>query len=464
MKRQTKDSIVLGAALFAMFFGAGNLIFPPAIGLTSGNQWLFSLLGFFITGICLPVLGVLAVSKAGGTISELALKVGPKFAVVFGSIVVLAIGPLLAIPRTGATVYEIGVAPLGSVNPLLVSIIYFSVTLFFVIKPSGIIDKIGKILTPILLVVIGTIIVGGILHPVAQPVASKLENAFSYGFLQGYQTMDTLVAIVVGGIILSSLVEKGYTDSKRQFRMTTIAGLMSGTILLLIYGGLMYLGATISTSVTPEISRTALILKITQAALGPNSLLVISVAVSAACLTTSIGLTAIAGDFFEHVSGGKIPYKATVIFVCIFSTVMSVVGVDTIVEIAVPLLVFVYPIAMVLIVFNLLDRFLPYAAMHKGAVWGAGLVGAVDAFKALNLGFINTLLEPVYKIVEYLPLAKYGFAWLLPALTFSLAFGLLGEYIMPRLSHEKNVEYFRKSECENAEGINGNNYKKELEK
>ncbi|MBF4691563.1 branched-chain amino acid transport system II carrier protein [Fusibacter ferrireducens] len=431
MKRQTKDSIVLGAALFAMFFGAGNLIFPPAIGLTSGDKWLFSLLGFFITGICLPVLGVLAVSKAGGTISELASKVGPKFSLIFGSIVVLAIGPLLAIPRTGATVYEIGVAPLSSINPIWVSIIYFSVTLFFVIKPSGVIDKIGKILTPILLIVIGTIITAGSLHPIAPAVASKLKNAFSYGFLQGYQTMDTLVAIVVGGIILASLIEKGYTDSKIQFKMTTIAGVMSGAILLMIYGGLMFLGATMGTSVTPEISRTALILKITQAALGPNSLLVISVAVSAACLTTSIGLTAIAGDFFAHVSGGKIPYKATVIFVCLFSTVMSAIGVDKIVEIAVPLLVIVYPVAIVLIVFNLIDPLLPYKAMYKGAVLGAGSIGIIDAFKALNLDFINTVFEPVYKIVEYLPLSKYGFAWLLPALTLSLAFGLLGEYFAP---------------------------------
>ncbi|MBF4691561.1 branched-chain amino acid transport system II carrier protein [Fusibacter ferrireducens] len=424
MKREIKDSIVVGAALFAMFFGAGNLIFPPAIGLFSGDQWFFSLIGFFITGISLPVLGVLSVSLSGGTISDLASKVGPKFSLVFSTILILAIGPLLAIPRTGATVYEIGVAPLGTFNPLLVSIIYFSITLFFVIKPSGIIDKIGKILTPILLLVIGAIIGTGLLHPIGIPVTTKLNNAFSFGFLEGYQTMDALGSIVMGGIILVALIEKGYTDRKKQIKMTTIAGLMSGTLLTLIYGGLMYLGASIGSNVSPDISKTALILKITESVLGANGLLVISVAVSAACLTTSIGLTAIVGNFFEKISKGKIPYKATVVFVCAFSAVMSVVGVETIVEIAVPLLVFVYPIAMVLILFNLLDRYLPHDAAYKGAALGAGLIGAVDAVKALNFRALNAIFEPIYTLINYLPLANVGFAWLLPALTLSLVFGL----------------------------------------
>lgn len=426
MKREIKDSIVVGAALFAMFFGAGNLIFPPAIGLFSGDQWLLSLIGFFITGIGLPVLGVLSVSLSGGTISDLASKVGPKFSLIFSTILILAIGPLLAIPRTGATVYEIGVAPLGTFNPLLVSIIYFSITLFFVIKPSGIIDKIGKILTPILLLVIGSIIGTGFFHPIGLPVATKLNNAFSFGFLQGYQTMDALGSIVMGGIILAALIEKGYTDRKKQIKMTTIAGLMSGTLLTLIYGGLMFLGASISPNVAPDISKTALILEITKSVLGPNGLLVISIAVSAACLTTSIGLTAIVGNFFEKISNGKIPYKVTVIFVCAFSAIMSVVGVETIVEIAVPLLVFVYPIAMVLILFNLFDHYLPHVAAYKGAVLGAGLVGAVDAVKALSMDALNVIFEPVYTLVNYLPLANVGFAWLLPALMLSLIFGFLG--------------------------------------
>lgn len=428
MKREMKDSIVLGAALFAMFFGAGNLIFPPAIGVASGESWFLSMLGFFFTGICLPVMGVLAVSKAGGTISEFASKVSHKFSLAFGTIVILAIGPLLAIPRTGATVYEIGIKPLGEINPLLVSIIYFGITLLFVIKPNGIIDKVGKILTPILLFVIGTIIITGLIHPIGIPVASKIENAFTFGFLEGYQTMDTLGAIVMGGIILAALLEKGYTDTKKQMKMTTTAGLISGSILMLIYGGLLFLGASISGNVEPGISKTALILDITKSVLGNNGLFVISIAVSAACLTTSIGLTAIVGNYFEKISKGKLSYKLTVIVVCAFSALMSVVGVETIVEIAVPLLVWVYPVAMVLIVFNIIEAILPHKFAFTGGVLGAGFIGFMDALKALPFKGISESLKPIYDLISKLPFANVGFAWVLPAVLLALAFGYYGKY------------------------------------
>lgn len=428
MKREMKDSIVLGAALFAMFFGAGNLIFPPAIGVASGESWFLSMLGFFFTGICLPVMGVLAVSKAGGTISEFASKVSHKFSLAFGTIVILAIGPLLAIPRTGATVYEIGIKPLGDINPLLVSIIYFTITLLFVIKPNGIVDKVGKILTPILLAVIGIIIITGLINPIGTPVASKIENAFTFGFLQGYQTMDTLGAIVMGGIILAALLEKGYIDTKKQMKMTATAGLISGSILMLIYGGLLFLGASISGIVDPSITKTALILEITKSVLGNNGLFVISIAVSAACLTTSIGLTAIVGNYFEKISNGKLSYKLTVTVVCAFSALMSVVGVETIVEIAVPLLVWVYPIAMVLIVFNIIEAILPHKLAFTGGVLGAGLIGFMDALKTLPFKGISEALTPVYELILKLPFASVGFAWVLPAIVLALIFGYYGKY------------------------------------
>lgn len=240
MRKTVKDAIVVGAALFAMFFGAGNLIFPPAIGMAAGEKWLLSLLGFLMTGIGLPVLGVMAVSKAGGTVSDLAGKVSKRFSLIIGTTIILAIGPLLAIPRTGATVYEIGIEPMLSVNPLVVSFIYFAITLAFVIKPNGIIDKVGKILTPILLGVIGLIIVVGVIHPIAKPTGVPTFQPIAYGFLEGYQTMDTLGAIVMGGIILAALIEKGYHDRKSQMKMTSIAGVIAGLGLAGVYGGLLY--------------------------------------------------------------------------------------------------------------------------------------------------------------------------------------------------------------------------------
>lgn len=427
MKKEMKDTIVIGAALFAMFFGAGNLIFPPAIGVQGGSQWILSLLGFLVTGIGLPVLGVLAVSKAGGTIDNLADVVGKKFSVIFGSIVVLAIGPLLAIPRTGATVYEIGVQPLSSIPPIVASIVYFSITLFFVIKPSGIIDKVGKILTPILLVVVGLIIFTGIFDPIGAPIITSIEKPFSDGFIQGYQTMDTLASIVLGGIILTALLEKGYTKRNDQTRITTMAGLMAGLTLALVYGGLLYLGATISGQVAADIPKTDLIILITKTLLGAKGQLVVSLAVSAACLTTSIGLTAIVGNYFEGISKGKLSYKSIVIFTSVFSTVMSVIGVESLVKVAEPLLVLVYPIAIVLIVFNLLDRFIPNAMFYRGGVAGAALIGLFDTISVAGLTI--KAMNPIYSMINSMPLAEQGFAWIIPTLVLAVVAGLVGNLL-----------------------------------
>ncbi|MEK6265611.1 MAG: branched-chain amino acid transport system II carrier protein [Clostridium sp.] len=429
MKKETKDVLIIGAALFAMFFGAGNLIFPPAIGVIGGDHWMMSFLGFFITGICLPVMGVLAVSKAGGNINDLAGKVGVKFATILGAVVVLAIGPLLAIPRTAATVYEIGIRPMISVHPLIVSIVYFSITLYFVIQPSGIVDKIGKILTPILLLVIGFIIYSGVAHPLGAPTATTIANPFSDGFLQGYQTMDTLGAILMGGIILTGIIEKGYLHRKEQLRMTTKAGIIAGSLLALVYGGLLYLGATISGSVAAGISKSALIMEITNRLLGQSGRLVMAVAVSAACMTTSIALTAIVGTYFEKLSKGKLTYRLIVIVTCIFSAIMAAVGVEAIVQIAVPFLVLAYPVVIVLIVFNLLDKFIPHPYAYKGGVAGAFAIGLLDALKTIEISFIKQIvngLDPLYTLVDKLPLANMGFSWLIPSLVLALIATIIG--------------------------------------
>lgn len=416
MSKKTKDIFVIGAALFAMFFGAGNLIFPPAIGIKAGDQWFLSLLGFMATGVGLPVLGIIAVSKAGGTINDLAGKVNPLFAKILGTIIILAIGPLLAIPRTGATVYEIGIQPLiGSINPLIVSIIYFSITLFFVIKPSGIMDKIGKYLTPILLIVTLTIIVKGIFFPIGIPTTTEIKLPFAGGFTDGYQTMDALASIVMASIVLVSLIEKGYKNKKEQLEMTTKAGLIAGLGLLVIYGGLLYLGATTSAIYSTDISKSTLIINITNSILGSLGQIGMCVVVSAACLTTSIGLTAVVGNYFVELTKNKLKYEWIVIFTTVFSAIMSVIGVEKIVSIAVPLLTLVYPVAIVLIGLGLIDSFIKNKNVFKGAVFGALLVSTIETLAQLNIK-VEILLD----IIAKLPFANAGFAWVLPSVLLGL--------------------------------------------
>lgn len=434
MKKETKDFILVGAALFAMFFGAGNLIFPPALGMLSGDQWLLSILGFALTGVGLPILGVITIAKVGGSLKDFAGRVSPTFAKILGAVIVLAIGPLLAIPRTGATVFEIGISPLFPTVPaLVVSIIYFSITLFFVIKPSSIIDKIGKILTPILLLIVGIIIFNGVASPIGVPIQTGIKLAFSDGFIGGYQTMDALASVVLGGLILFSLKEKGYTDRKSLIRLTTKAGLLAGGGLLFVYGGLLYLGATASGVLAAGLSKTELIIALTSSILGIYGQVGMCIAVSVACLTTSIGLTAVVGNFFEELTNGKLSYRTIVIATTLFSIVMSVIGVEQIVKLSVPLLVLVYPVTIILIILNLFGQHIRYDGVFKGMVIGALLISIFDALAAMSID-----VTAVTTVIGKLPFANAGFAWVLPSILFGFL-GHLHSKLSKREAHMENI-------------------------
>jgi LIVCS family branched-chain amino acid:cation transporter len=429
MKKETKDFIVVGAALFAMFFGAGNLIFPPALGMLSGENWLPCLIGFALTGVGLPILGVITIAKVGGSLKDFAGRVSPTFAKILGAVIVLAIGPLLAIPRTGATVYEIGVSPLfPTMPPLVVSIVYFAITLFFVIKPSSIIDKIGKVLTPILLMIVGIIIFKGIISPIGVPVSTGLDLAFTEGFLGGYQTMDALASVVLGGLILFGIKEKGYEDRKTLVKLTSKAGMLAGAGLLFVYGGLLYLGATASGVLGAELTKTELIIALTNSILGTYGQMGIAIAVSVACLTTSIGLTAVVGNFFEELTNGKLTYRFIVVATTLFSIVMSVIGVEQIVSLAVPLLVLVFPVTIVLIGLNLIGDRIKSDAIFKGMVAGALFFSSFDA-----LGAMGVNIQAATIIIGKLPLASAGFAWLLP----SILCGFIGHLIAKALPNKE---------------------------
>ncbi|SHK43202.1 branched-chain amino acid transport system II carrier protein [Tepidibacter formicigenes] len=416
MNKTSKDVLVVGFALFAMFFGAGNLIFPPSLGLMSGTNWIPSLIGFLLTGIGMPLLGIIAASKAGGSLSDLADKVSPTFSKILGTVIMLAIGPLLAIPRTGATTFEMGVKPLfPGVSPIITSIFFFGITLFLAINPSGVVDKIGKILTPVLLIALITIIFKGITSPIGSPIDTGLKNPFSKGFTEGYQTMDALASMVFAGIVIGSLVQKGYTDTKQQIKLTIMSGLVAAIGLALVYGGLMYLGATGSGVFPGDIAKTDLTIAITERILGNTGKVLIGISVSLACLTTSVGLTATCGEYFSKLSKGKLSYKAVAIIVTVFSAVVSNFGVETIVKIAVPLLVTVYPVGIILIVMNIFDDFIPNKTAYTGAVFGALCVSLFDALAAMEIQ-----ISPIANVILKLPLADAGFAWITPAVIGSI--------------------------------------------
>ncbi|GAA0180586.1 branched-chain amino acid transport system II carrier protein [Clostridium sediminicola] len=427
MQKKTKDVLVLGLALFAMFFGAGNLIFPPALGLISGKNWIICGFGFFLTAIGMPLLGIVGISKVGSTIDDVGNKVHPVFSKIFGTVIILAIGPLLAIPKTGATTFEMGIKPLfPEINGIIVSIIFFALTLYFVIKPSQIVDKIGKILTPMLLLTMLIIIVKGIISPLGAPLTEMSINPFSKGFTEGYQTMDALASLVFGGVILSAIINKGYQSEKEQIRLTVSAGAIAALGLAVIYGGLIYLGSSVNGVYPSDIAQTDLLVGITTSLLGGFGKIALAIIVSLACLTTSIGLTATVGSYFNKLSRNKVSYKSIVIATVLFSGIFANIGVQKIVVFAVPLLVTVYPVALVLIIMCALNDFIPDTA-YIGGVIGALMVSLYDGFMAtgITIGFLENIIVFWGNLINKIPLASAGFAWILPSIILAVITSLI---------------------------------------
>jgi len=422
MNKRINDVVLVGMALFAMFFGAGNLIFPPYMGFMAGPAWFVAMLGFLITGIGMPLMGIMAAARAGGSIEHLAERVGPKFARVLSIVVILAIGPLLAIPRTAATTFEMGVRPnIPWMGPAVSSLIFFIITLFFSLNPSKVVDKIAKILTPFLLITLVTIIIKGIISPLGPSTQAVIPNAFAGGFREGYQTMDAMASIVFAEIIIAALVFKGYSKVSDQVKMASQAGLIAAVGLGFVYGGLMFLGAKTGTLFAANVERTALLIGIAQSLLGGIGKVALGLAVSLACLTTSIGLTATVADYFSSLSKGKVSYKALCVGTCIFSGVFATVGVTMIVKIALPLLVLVYPVAIILILLTIIRNKAIPKPVYTGAVIGALTTSVFDALASAGVA-----VTPVNDLIAYIPMAKAGFPWIIPAVVG----GIIGAVIM----------------------------------
>ncbi|MEG0187898.1 MAG: branched-chain amino acid transport system II carrier protein, partial [Algoriella sp.] len=305
--KKLSNILTLGFALFAMFFGAGNLLLPPLIGVEVGSNYLVAMLSFGLTGILLPFTGILSVVYSGDSFNDLGHRVNKHLAAILGTIIMICIGPLIAIPRTAATTYEVGLKPFfPEMNPIWGSIIFFIITLALAIRPSKVVDVIGNYLTPILLVLLALLIAVGIISPTSTLEISEMTmiQSFSRGFIEGYQTLDVLASVIFAGIIINAARDKGYTDTKSKSQVVVVSGLLSTTCLLFVYGGLIYLGATSGVTDT-GISRAELLIHISRNILGDYGLIAIALCMAFACLTTSIALTSAVATFFSQLSKGK---------------------------------------------------------------------------------------------------------------------------------------------------------------
>lgn len=424
MKLKLADLIALGFMTFALFLGAGNIIFPPVVGQESGEQFWWAATGFLLTGVGLPLAAIIALVRSGGDLFTVTQPIGRVAGTVFGVLVYLTIGPLFAIPRTTTVSFEVGVAYFlgdGPVALFIYSLIYFALVILIALYPGRLIDTVGKYITPVL--ILALLMLGGyaVLFPAeAVGVSNELyrEAPLSRGFLQGYLTMDGLAGLVFGIVIVNAIRAREVTSTVLQTRYALIAAVIAAMGLALVYLSLVYLGAT-SNSIAPDADTGAVILaQYMQYSFGASGHVLLAVVITLACLTTAIGLTTACGEYFS----GLLPlsYRTIVIAFGLFSLVAANQGLERLISFSVPVLVGLYPVAMTLVVLSLL---LPLWVSPKRvfvpAMALAALMGIADGLEAAGLEF----LTPGW--LKVLPGASVDLAWLLPVLCVTVVAALL---------------------------------------
>ncbi len=415
MNQKTKEIWIGGFALFSLFFGAGNLILPPSLGANAGLDWAVVVLGFVITAVSIPILAVFAHAKLQGTLYDFGKKVSPLFSSIYCFLIYL-IAVAIPSPRTAAVTHEITVQPFFDTSPLITSIIYFALVFIFAINRSRVIGLIGKFLTPIIVVIL-LIIIGIALFSTAEiSTASIFSTPFVDGLLEGYQTFDAIGGVVVGALIIVSLNYTSHRTFAEKRNLIRKAGFIAGTGLLLIYGGLILSGAVLSSSFAEEASRTDILRSLSEQTLGNLGASFLSVLVALACFTTAVGIVTGTSDYIKDVcKNSQKAYTITAIVACLIGVFVGSYQVDLIIAIAVPALMFLYPITIILIVLNTIPDKYASPLVFKGVVLVTFLFSIPDF-----LGFIVPE-ESLVGIKSYIPLANKSLGWVVPAiLTFFL--------------------------------------------
>ena len=425
MNKRTQDIFVSGLALFAIFFGAGNLIFPPYLGVTTGDGWFATMCGFLLADPVIPILTVFITAFAGGRAVDLGKRVSPGFAKLLSLVAIICIGPAFAIPRTAATTHEVGVMPFFPNAPAFItSIVFFAITFALAYKESGVVDIIGKYITPALLIFLVLIIAKAIITPVGAIVPVEHDGGFFVsGFYEGYQTLDALAAPLFTGIVVADLIRKGYGEVSEKERRSFImmVGLVCFVALAVVYGGLTYLGAQGSSMFTADDSRVEILVSLVGMLFGSFGKIALGLAVALACLTTSVGLTSAAGNFFEDISNGKIKYGITVIIVTVISFALSLIGVDAIIALAGPVLTIVYPVIIALVVYMMFEKHVQYDMAFILMVAGVLVVAVIETVgDKIGLGSLAAS-------IQNLPLGQFGFTWFVPSLVCFAVGYLIGK-------------------------------------
>ncbi|MFJ8518812.1 branched-chain amino acid transport system II carrier protein [Lysinibacillus xylanilyticus] len=420
---------VIGTMLFGLYFGAGNLIFPIQLGQLAGTNFWFGLIGFLVTAIGLPFLGILAIGLSGSNgLRDLASRVHPLFGVIFSLALYLTIGPFFAIPRTATVPFVVGFEPYIQAEHTtlllaLFSFVFFAIVFYFSLNPAKIMDYIGKYLTPAFLIVLFILIIISIVKPMGhfqQPIGDYVDSAFMTGFKEGYNTMDALASLAFGIVVINAIKSAGISDRKEIAKATWKSGIFAMALMTLIYGLITYMGASSIDAVGTFDNGGLIFAAVADHYFGSYGAILLAVIIVLACLKTSIGLITSCSEFFHEVFP-KISYKWFVFLLCIVSFTIANFGLTNIIKFAIPVLMFLYPIAIVLILLALCSSlFKNKQPVYAVAMIFTIFISVIDGYKAL-VASIPTAKLSIFDAIEkaysnFLPFYDMGLGWILPAL------------------------------------------------
>ena len=418
---------LMGGALFSMHFGASSMIWPMTWGKESGSSIFPAFLGVYLTGVFFPLLGYIALSRGKGTFYSISTRVSKNFANIFCSITIIVLGPLFLIPRMSAAAWEAflqisNFRPSNILPALIFSIIYCIIVYWFVSSPEKTVDKLGKILLPILLITVAGVFIKGFISPIASWKPKVYDSpAFVYGFLQGYATMELPCALIYGVIIINNLKLKGVKEENTD-RYLLLIGLIGMGILTITHLGHMILGS-LTGELFNELKYSALYAQVVMELWGSFGGILFSIGLLFAALSAATGISAATSEFIVEISQEKINYKKAVILTLLISAIVGATGLDTIIKITEPILKAVYPPTIVLTLYyglipGLINKKRGLLSMKYSAIaafiWGSFecLLSYLHMFEQGSI-----ILERIYSIF---PLSQYGLGWVSIAILASV--------------------------------------------
>lgn len=435
------SQFAIGFMLFALFFGAGNLIFPAELGQYAGENLWKGIGGFLITGVGLPLLGVVAIAYSGSkNLEDLASRVSPAYGVFFTALLYLTIGPFFAAPRTATVAYEVGIMSYVPENNqqlglFIFSIVFFAITLVFSLYPAKIVSNVGKVLAPTLVVLLGVLLVVAFVKPmglIGNAESGYVEGPFITGFLEGYNTMDALASLVFAIIVINTIRSFGVTNKGQILSVTVKTGFIAAILLAVIYVGISYLGGIsvehlgLFDNGGPVLSGAA------SYYFGTIGSVLLAVMITLACLTTAIGLVTANAEYFNTLFP-KISYKVLVVFFSTITFIIANFGLANIIAFSIPVLMFLYPLSIVLILLTFTSRLFNHARLvYVATIAITFLIAIVDGItelsKTLEVEF--NFIQPVVDFYEkVLPFYEEGLGWLVPAFIVIVVTGIIAKVL-----------------------------------